>query len=364
MRVLIACPSYPPQDVTCGVGDYTRCLAEELVRLGEQVTVVASATWRGPARGGVTVLPILDGRAPWWRVVPADVVNLQYAPDLYRERGRVLRATLTVPSVVTFHTLLDGTVVRSRGIALWLVTTARHIVAANEEVSAMLRRRLPWTTRRLTEIPIGSNIALAPPGDAAATRASIAAPPGAPLLVHFGLVYPGKGIETLLEALAIVRATHPEARLVVVGDTREADRAYHSDLEALAVQLGVARAVTWTGRRADDEVSRILALADVFVVPFDGGASIRRGSLIAGLAHGLVVVSTTSPVPSAYLRDGENIALVPPRDPTALAARVAVLLDSPTQRTRLADGAQKLASRLAWPAIAEETRGVYRRVLA
>ena len=42
MRIVMVCPSYPPQDVTCGVGDYTRCLAEELVRQGEQVTVVTT----------------------------------------------------------------------------------------------------------------------------------------------------------------------------------------------------------------------------------------------------------------------------------------------------------------------------------
>jgi glycosyltransferase involved in cell wall biosynthesis len=363
MRVLIACPSYPPQEMTCGVGDYTRCLAEELVCLGEQVTVVASAAWRGPERGGVGVLPILDARAPWWRVIPADVVNLQYAPDLYRDRARGLRVTLSMPTVVTFHTLTDATL-RSRGVALWLLSSARHAVAANEEVSAMARRRLPWIARRLTEVPIGSNIAIAPSGDPAATRASIGAPPRAPLLVHFGLVYPGKGLETLLEALAIVRATHADAHLVVTGDTRETDRAYRSDLEALAVELGVARAVTWTGRRDEDEVSRILALADVFVAPFEGGASLRRGSLLAGLAHGLPVVSTSSAVASAYLRDGDNIALVAPRDAAALAARICVLLDSPAQRARLAHGARKLASRLAWPAIAEEMRGVYRRVLA
>jgi glycosyltransferase involved in cell wall biosynthesis len=363
VRVLIACPSYPPQDVTCGVGDYTRCLAEELVRLGEQVTVVASAAWRGPERGGVGVLPILDAPAPWWRVIPTDVVNLQYAPDLYRERGRALRATLSIPTVVTFHTLLDATF-RSRGVALWLLTSARHVVAANEEVSAMVRRRVPWIGRRFTEVPIGSNIAIASPGDPAETRASIGAPPRAPLLVHFGLVYPGKGLETLLEALAIVRATHPETHLVVAGDTREADRAYRSDLEALAVKLGVARAVTWTGRRDDDDVSRILTLADVFVAPFDGGASIRRGSLLAALAHGLSVVSTSPAVASAYLRDGDNVALVAPRDPAALAARIGALLDSPAERARLADGARKLATRMAWPAIAEEIRGAYRRVLA
>jgi hypothetical protein len=39
-----------------------------------------------------------------------------------------------------------------------------------------------------------------------------------------------------------------------------------------------------------------------------------------------------------------------------------VLLAAPTQRARLAEGAKKLATRVAWPAIAEETRAVYRRV--
>jgi glycosyltransferase involved in cell wall biosynthesis len=104
-------------------------------------------------------------------------------------------------------------------------------------------------------------------------------------------------------------------------------------------------------------------VADLFVAPFDAGASMRRGSLLAGLAHGLPVVSTSAALTSSYLRDGDNIALVPPRDPAALAARIAKLLKSRAQRARLAKGARKLAERLAWSSIAEETRAVYRRVL-
>jgi polysaccharide biosynthesis protein PslF len=237
-------------------------------------------------------------------------------------------------------------------------------VAANEEVTAMVRRRLPWLSTRLTEVPIGSNIAVAQPGDPAALRAAVGASPRAPLLAHFGLVYPGKGVETLLDALAILRGTHPEARLVLIGDTRESDRAYRSDLEARAVERGVGRAVTWTGRREPEEVSRLITVADVFVAPFDGGASLRRGSLVAGLVHGAAVVTTSPAMPSAYLRDGDNVALVPARDPAALAARLAALLDSRAERARLALGARKLAARLTWSSIAEETRALYRRVLA
>ena len=121
--------------------------------------------------------------------------------------------------------------------------------------------------------------------------------------------------------------------------------------------------MTWAGRRDAEDVSRILAVADLFVAPFDAGASMRRGSLLAALAHGMPVVSTSASLPSSYLRDGDNVALVPPRDAPALAARIARLLDSRAQRARLARGARKLADRLAWPSIAEETRAVYRRVL-
>src|SRR5439155_221746 len=101
-------------------------------------------SWPAPGHGAVTVLPILDAPAPWWRVVAADVVNLQYAPDLYRDRVRALRATLSIPTVVTFHTLLDRSRLRSGARALWLLTSATQVVAANEEVTAMVRRRLPW----------------------------------------------------------------------------------------------------------------------------------------------------------------------------------------------------------------------------
>lgn len=168
----------------------------------------------------------------------------------------------------------------------------------------------------------------------------------------------------LLDALAILRRTHPDARLVVIGDTRESDRAYRSDLEARAVERGVARAVTWTGRREAQDVSRVIAAADVFVAPFDAGASLRRGSLVAGLAHGAAVVTTSPATPSAHLRDGDTVALVASRDPAALAARIAALLAAPAERARLAVGARKLAARLTWSSIAEEMRAVYRRVLA
>lgn len=375
----MVCPSYPPQEVTCGIGDYTRCLVEELERQGEDVLVLCSNRYRGTPGGPHRVLPIF----PRWTLdqalrlsfsparVRGEVLHLQYTPDLYgRDAGfkfvpLLARLRRQGPrTVVTFHTLTGGST-WSRVWAVLLLASAHHSISANEEVTSMIRRRFPALRARLSEIPIGANIPINPANgmDRETGRRLLGVPPGIPLLVHFGLVYPGKGLETLFAALPDLLRFESSIRLVIVGDTRPESQGYRATLEALAARLGVAPAIIWAGHRPGEVVSRILQAADVFVVPYDDGVSIRRGSLMAGLAHGLPIVSTTSTLPSAYLRDGENLTLVPPRDPQALSACITSLLAAPAQAARLGGGARKLADRFTWPVIAAETRALYERVL-
>jgi glycosyltransferase involved in cell wall biosynthesis len=376
MKICMICSSYPPQEVTCGVGDYTRCLAEELVQQGEDVVVLTSDRYRGETGGPVTVLP----RVRAWTIgealrftsseisPPVDLIHLQYTPDLYGQGlgfkllPLLARIRSGPPVVITFHTLVGGSL-RSRVVAPLLLLTARWSISANEEVSAVIRRRLPWLAGRCTEIPIGANIPTKPGGMPRGARAAFGLPQEGPVLVHFGLIYPGKGLETLFAALAKLLFVQPHMKLAIVGDNRMENIGYLEDLKGLAERLGVASAVMWMGHRSGEEVSRILSAADIFVVPYDDGVSIRRGSLMAGLAHGRPVVSTVSTLPSAYLRDGDNIALVPPKDAAALASRIASLLAKPEEAACLGKAALAVAERFSWSVIAQETRNLYARVL-
>lgn len=380
MRIYMVCPSYPPQDVTCGVGDYTHCLAEELVRQGEEVLVLTANRYRGRTDGVVSVQPMVQIwtlRTAWWLAgsrarPPVDLVHLQYAPDLYGPGlgfklapllARLRRAGL--PTIVTFHTVTGGPL-WTKVAALVLLLAAHRSISANEEVSALFRRHVPMLTGRWTDIPIGTNIHVAPAAetlDKRTERVRLGLPEDAPLLAHFGMVYPGKGLETMMAALPKILSHERRARLVIVGDTRPENHAYRLTLEALADRLGVASAIIWSGRRTNEEVSRILQVSDLFVVPYDDGVSIRRGSLIAGLAHSLPVISTHSPVSSTYIKDGVNVALVPPKDADALATRVVALLAMPGEAARLAKAAGTLAEQFAWPAIARATRALYAEVV-
>jgi glycosyltransferase involved in cell wall biosynthesis len=148
------------------------------------------------------------------------------------------------------------------------------------------------------------------------------------LIAYFGLISHTKGLDILLAALARL----PESfRLLIVGGAASAaeDRTYAQAISSQIAHDQLERRVTITGHCTETEVSAHLLAADLAVLPFTDGASFRRGSLLATLAHGLPTVTTTPQVDDQYiepiggqLADGENILLIPPRDTHALGAAI------------------------------------------
>jgi glycosyltransferase involved in cell wall biosynthesis len=231
-------------------------------------------------------------------------------------------------------------------------------------------------------VPIGSNIAVAPPPgyERAAWRRAAGADPDTLLVAHLGLLNHSKGVTTLLRGVAALRRAGRPVRLLLIGaesgasdPTNEAyARAVEREIAALDLQAVVQRLPLL----APPEVSASLLACDAAAFPFTDGASLRRGSLLAGLAHGLPTVSTWPPTaaperrktwPPApagdaaipVLRDGANLVLVPAEDPAALAAALGRLADDAALRARLADGARALVATLAWPRIAAAHRAIY-----
>jgi glycosyltransferase involved in cell wall biosynthesis len=87
---------------------------------------------------------------------------------------------------------------------------------------------------------------------------------------------------------------------------------------------------------------------------------------MAALAHGLPVVTTEprSQHQEPRLVDGENVALVPPDDPAALAEAVVQLMAAPDLRRRLGEGARALAQSFSWDCIARQTVQLYQELVS
>ncbi|MCR4407465.1 MAG: glycosyltransferase family 4 protein [Anaerolineae bacterium] len=383
MHIGLITGEFPPMQG--GVGDFTHELGKALVALGCQVSVLTSKT-AGSERQehGITVLPIIE-KWDWrcWstilkltRELEPDVLNIQYQTAAYGMHPainllprRLRRESQRPRLVITYHDLREPYLFPKAGpLRRWITREpARQcdavIVTNHEDEWRMANSE--WRIANLARIPIGSNIAPTPPRDynRDAWRTRWGVGPSDLLLAYFGFLNESKGGETLIRALAeVVNRGVPASLLMIGGQVGTSDPtnvAYLRKVEALIAELGLDERVMWTGYTPAAEVSANLLAADVCVLPYRDGASFRRGSFMAALAHGCAIISTRPRVPVPELRDGENIILVPPDEPTALARAITRLAQNTELRRQLGKGAADLAQHFTWENIAAQTLSLY-----
>jgi glycosyltransferase involved in cell wall biosynthesis len=163
-----------------------------------------------------------------------------------------------------------------------------------------------------------------------------------------------KGLTYLIDALAKVRVERPDAHLVVIGRPRKSSR-----IPGQIRQLGLEDAVEFVSGVPDERIVELYAEAEVACVP-----SVYEGfSLPAAeaMACGVPLAATTGgAIPEVVGTDGETGLLVPPRDPSALAAAILRYLGDAELRRRIgAAGRHRVLERFTWAVTARRTAEHY-----
>lgn len=389
MRMGLVTGEYPPMEG--GVGAYTEQLARALAARGHEVHVITSNQARppdAPRRLSAARAPLDLGYAAlhpnvsrWrWPSLSAvadvvirhdlEVVNLQYQAAAFDMRSPAVaflpwRLRGVAPVVVTFHDLRVPYLFPKAGplreaVVRGLARRAAGVIATNPADERVVAG---WGVAALRRIPIGSNIDTHEPSGVqiATTRADLGLGDDDVLLGYFGFLNETKGADTLIDALAQLDDHH---HLVFIGGQTGASDPHNNEafligLRERVAALGLHRRVHWTGFLPPEGVSAHLAAADVMVMPYRDGVSLRRGTLMAALAHGRPLITTHPAEPSPEFRHGENMWLVPPDDPAALAKAVDALTADESLGARLGAGARALAAAFTWPAIAAAAAAFY-----
>jgi MMP alpha-(1->4)-mannosyltransferase len=163
---------------------------------------------------------------------------------------------------------------------------------------------------------------------------------------------PLKGLPTLLRAVAKL-VTERDAHLVVIGTPSDATRQQMR-------QLALSDRVTFASGLPDAEYARVLASAEVAVIP-----SMYEGFSLPAVEHMAsgtpLIASRAGALPEVT---GDAALLVTPGDPEELSAALRNLLDDPAARTGAAErGLARVRMRFAWPAVAAATEALYRKVI-
>jgi glycosyltransferase involved in cell wall biosynthesis len=154
-----------------------------------------------------------------------------------------------------------------------------------------------------------------------------------------GRVSPNKALESTVAALAVARAHgDPEATLQIIG--KPATESYVASLQRYVAEMGLARAVTFSGHASDATVAAAYGSADVLVV-----TSEHEGfcvPVVEAMSAGLPVVAFDQGAVPEVL--GDAGVLVSDKDPYALAASIGDLLADAPRRSALAEaGRRRLA---------------------
>lgn len=403
-RICLVSGEYPPAQG--GVGDYTAWLAAELAHRGHEVLIATSRRIPASAGGNVFVYPLVERwnaaslsllRA-FLRQVRPDIVHIQYQPAAYgmewaicllpgmirrmdwrpqarvagSPRGRSLAGARPLLAV-TCHDLRVPWLFPKAGPLRELPPrlmrrSSDAVIAVTAEDLALLRAR--GEAARAVHIPIGSNIAVAPPPGYRRElwRAARGVGPDEQLIGFFGFANASKGLDTWWQALeTLLRAGRPVRPVLIGGTAGDSDATNAVQVQALDYwrsSSAAGRRAIVTGFLPPAEVSAWLLACDACALPFRDGASLRRGSLLAALLHGVPVVTTFPPGVETALEPGRHVLCVPPGDAGALAAALAQLLDDPELRERLARAGRALAGQYSWTAIATRHLRLYQDLLA
>jgi len=278
-----------------------------------------------------------------------------------------------VPLVMTFHALdrvrrkhqgsADGFPAERYAIELELVRRADKLVAECPQDLQDLVEHYAADPAKIDIIPCGFDAGELTPMDRTAARVKLGWDPNRFTLLQLGRMVPRKGVDNVIRALGILRRRHgvDAALRVVGGDAPRPDDIATPELcrlRGIAAQAGVEDAVSFCGRCGRDRLSLFYGACDVFVTtpwyepfgitPVEAMACARPvvGAAVGGIRSTVV--------------DGKTGYLVAPRDPEALAERLAYLAAHEQTARRLGrNGLRRAQKMFTWSGVARDMMRAY-----
>jgi glycosyltransferase involved in cell wall biosynthesis len=263
---------------------------------------------------------------------------------------------VALPVVVTLHTVLEQPDAEQRRVMNVLAARATYLIVMAENGRQVLEKAYRVPSARIAVIPHG--VPDRPYEEPSAARARLAWEER-PTILTFGLLSPGKGIESMIRAMPAIVGAVPDVRYIVAGATHPhlvatEGEAYRHRLQAVADELGVSAHVLWEDRfLPEHELLDWIAAADVYVTPYANPAQVTSGTLAYAYGLGKPIVATPY-VHAAELLSGGSGLLVPFSDDAALSAAIGSLLTDEHTRRRHAAVAYARARAMTWRSTTEQ----------
>jgi len=295
--------SYPP--TRCGLATFTQHLARSMVSPLDTafvIRVVENASDDHVLHHSIPIVAHMHHGDPasvqraLAQLNRADVSIVQHEYGIYGgpDGNQVLEMLegLTVPTIVVLHTVLSHPTPGQRTVLEDVVRLASAAVVMSQTARSTLLHKYHVDGSKVVVIPHGVDVDPPVVKDSAPRRGS------RPVILTWGLLGPGKGIELGVAAMAQLRDLDPLPLYRVLGQTHPKvvaryGQEYRQRLESQAQQLGVESMVDLDGHYlGSGELARAIAQASVVLLPYRSRAQVTSGVLAEAVAAGKPVVAT------------------------------------------------------------------------
>ena len=380
MRITIVNSFFPPWRGGAETCVYN--LSRHLKERGHEVTVICSSPPFEPGMqfvDGVKVERLRTcGKLYGTPIMPelfqklmgeqADIIHANFPSPYIACLASTISRVRGVPAVLTWHNDLPP-VTR---IARILVTTHDHLVLplylpqfnsiiATSRLYAETSQILEAYKDRVVVIPNGVDTQRFNPdipGDEIRSRLEV----GRRKIVLFvGALtqwHRYKGLDVLIQAMALMRDQVPGARLVIVGAGQ-----LETEYRPLVSRHGLTSCVIFAGNVPDDELPKYYASSDILALPSKDRSEGFGLTILEANATGKPAIGTTVGGIPSVIRDGYNGLLVPPNDHNALAQTIKKALSDDDLLKRMGRNGRAFAEQHDWSIVAEQTENVYKRAL-
>jgi glycosyltransferase involved in cell wall biosynthesis len=369
--------TYPPR--RCGIATFTRDLAQAMGTSGQIRPLVVALTDAGgqyeyadPVKYEIRQ----GGKGDYARAAElinysdARLVSLQHEHGIFGgDDGAYvldLLEALRVPTIATLHTVLKTPSESQREVIRRIARQAAGLVVMSKVARDLLDRSYGISGPNVHVIAHG--VPQMVPRDQEHLKLGFGVA-GRPMLLTFGLLGPGKGIETVIRALPDAIAAFPDLVYFIVGAThpmvvRHQGEAYRTTLEREAERLGVRDHVVFRDQFVSvEELCSYLQAADIFISPYANEAQVTSGALTYAMGAGTAVVSTPYWHAQEVLAGGCG-RLFPFGDSQALSQVVKELLGSPSALERVRAAAFEFTRPMIWPRIGQAYLDLGARLIA
>lgn len=295
------------------------------------------------------------------------VINLQHEFGLYGGEAGAhilnLLENLKKPVVTTLHTVLSKPNDDQLKVVRELGRLSSYLVVQSNKAFNILTGVYAVPANKIVTIPHGAHDVPFIDTEYYKDKFKLE---GKKVILTFGLLGPGKGIEDVINSLSIVLKTNPDFTYIVLGAThpnvkRHSGESYRLSLENLVKKNNLENNVLFINRFVDtEELLEFILMSDIYIAPYHNLQQITSGTLTYAVASGKAVISTNF-WHAEELLAGEKGILYNPGDIDALAKSIKELLDDDIKRNKLRRNAYEAGRMFTWDKVAGEYYKIFQK---